>query len=105
MKKFKGTLGQWEIKHSKSKDAWNIVGTKLGERYKVAVCPYIREKELSIDWNTRELCEQKANAQLISKAPELLEAMQEFCDRVDKGEVRSTKTYNKFKQLIQEATT
>lgn len=27
-------------------------------------------------------------------------AMQEFVDRVDKGEVRSTKTYNKFKALL-----
>ena len=29
-----------------------------------------------------------------------LEAMQEFVDRVDKGEVRSTYTYNKFKDIL-----
>lgn len=27
-------------------------------------------------------------------------AMQEFCDRVDRGEVRSVKTYAKFKELL-----
>ena len=31
---------------------------------------------------------------------ECLDAMQEFVDRVDKGEVRSTYTYNKFKKLL-----
>ncbi len=29
-------------------------------------------------------------------------AMQEFCDRVDRGEVRSAYTYNKFKDLLGE---
>lgn len=46
-----------------------------------------------------------ANAQLFCTAPKMLEAMQLFCDRVDKGEVRSIKTYNQFKELIKEATT
>lgn len=31
---------------------------------------------------------------------ELKEAMQEFVNRVDKGEVRSVKTYTKFKELL-----
>lgn len=30
------------------------------------------------------------------------EAMQEFVDRVDKGEIRSIKTYTKFKELLRE---
>jgi hypothetical protein len=30
------------------------------------------------------------------------EAMQEFVDRVDRGEVKSTYTYNKFKKLLNE---
>lgn len=29
--------------------------------------------------------------------------MQEFCDRRDRGEVRSTYTYNKFKEALKEA--
>ena len=53
------------------------------------------------------ICESvsKANALLISKAPEMLEAMQDFCNRVDNGEVKSIKTYNKFKQLIEQLNT
>lgn len=43
-------------------------------------------------------------ALLISKAPDMLEAMIEFCQRVDKGEIKSTYTYHKFKKLIAEAT-
>lgn len=30
----------------------------------------------------------------------LKDAMQWFCDRVDKGEVRSIKTYKRFKELL-----
>jgi len=32
-----------------------------------------------------------------------LKALKWFCDRVDKGEVRSKKTYTKFKELIKNA--
>ena len=45
----------------------------------------------------------KANAHLIAAAPEMYEAMQEFVNRVDKGEVRSNKTYNKFKSILAKA--
>lgn len=31
---------------------------------------------------------------------EMREAMQEFVDRVDKGEVRSRRTYAKFKKIL-----
>src|SRR5690606_36583623 len=41
-----------------------------------------------------------ANARLIRKAPEMLKALQDFVDRVDRGEVRSKRTYAKFKELI-----
>ena len=44
------------------------------------------------------------NAKLIAVAPELLEAMQWFCDRVEKSEVKSAKTYARFKELINKAT-
>ncbi|MBS3993140.1 MAG: hypothetical protein KGZ87_05445 [Bacteroidetes bacterium] len=30
-----------QIKHSESKTAWNIIGTKLGGKYKIARVPYI----------------------------------------------------------------
>lgn len=90
MSEFKGTkgewkhiLGSWYVDHIESNG--NIVAD-------------IRNVSNNLD-------EINANAKLISCAPELLQALQWFCERVDKGEVRSTKTYNKFKQLIEKATT
>lgn len=47
--------------------------------------------------------ENRANAHLIAAAPEMYEAMQEFVDRVDRGEVRSTATYNKFNSILAKA--
>jgi hypothetical protein len=42
---------------------------------------------------------EKYNGELIAQAPAMFEAMQEFCIRVEKGEVKSTYTYNKFKAI------
>jgi len=47
--------------------------------------------------------EKKANAHLISAAPDMYEAMKEFCDRCDKGEVRSKRTYAKFMEILKKA--
>lgn len=33
------------LKHSKSKMAWNVIGTTLGAKYKVAIVPYFHELE------------------------------------------------------------
>ena len=44
-----------------------------------------------------------ANARLIAAAPDLLEALEWFCARVAAGEVRSKKTYAKFKEVIAKA--
>lgn len=30
-----------EVVHSKSKDAWNVIGTSLGIKYKIARVPYL----------------------------------------------------------------
>jgi len=43
------------------------------------------------------------DAHLIAAAPQMLEALEEFCARVDAGEVRSKRTYAKFKELIKAA--
>lgn len=42
----------------------------------------------------------EANAKLIAKAPEMFELLKEFVHRVEIGEVRSKKTYAKFKEII-----
>ena len=45
-----------------------------------------------------------ADAKLIVVSHEMLEALQWFVDRCDKGEIRSKKTYARFKELIKKAT-
>lgn len=63
----KHTPGPWRVKRSESKPAFNVVGTKVGCKYKIARCPYISDDDKQ---------EAEANAKLIAAAPELLEALQ-----------------------------
>lgn len=42
----------------------------------------------------------KYNLELTTRIKALESAMQEFCDRRDRGELKSTYTYEKFKQLL-----
>ena len=44
--------------------------------------------------------EMPTNTRLIAEAPAMLELMKEFVDRVERGEVRSRKTYAAFKEVI-----
>lgn len=44
-----------KVKHSESKTAWNIIGTMLGDKYKIARIPYVKEE--GNDWekhNTKQ---------------------------------------------------
>jgi len=72
MEKFKGTKGKWDVKHSESKPAFNIVGTLLGGKYKIARCPYMQDERFSKEYNDKQIDEAKANAKLIASAPEML---------------------------------
>jgi hypothetical protein len=47
--------------------------------------------------------EQIAYAKLFVASVDLLEAAQEFCRRVESGEIRSTRSYNMFKAAIEKA--
>jgi hypothetical protein len=42
----------------------------------------------------------ESDKRLIAAAPEMIEAMQWFCERVERGEVRNSKTYARFKEII-----
>jgi len=99
MSKFKGTKGEWEIKYSESKDAFNIVGTIVGGHYKIARIPYLVTKSL-IEVNRREKQEAEANAKLISCAPEMLEMLiklNNFC-------TMKIEDRNELEELIKKAT-
>lgn len=101
---FKRTKGNWRLKHSEKNTAWNIIGTELGSRYKIAILPYLIESALSENWNNKEKYEQKANALLISKAPEMLETIEELLKELSYHGYTHSKAINSAKQLIKEAT-
>ena len=53
-----------EIKHSQSKNAWNIIGTQLGGKYKIARVPY-NKIENSEELSHREKDEAFRHAEFI----------------------------------------
>ena len=57
-----------EIKHSESKNAWNVVGIgPLGSKYKIARCPYVvfEDNEIITTMNKHEALE---HARFISES-------------------------------------
>lgn len=56
-----------KVIHSRSKFAWNIVGTVLGLKYKIARIPYIIDKRLPDELNRRAVDEAKEHADFIAK--------------------------------------
>jgi hypothetical protein len=75
MKEFKGTKGKWAIVHSRTNPAFNIVGTTLGGRHKIARVPYPIDINESSELNEKEKLEAEYNAKLIATAPELLDSL------------------------------
>lgn len=73
--KFEGIKGEWRVMHSESKDAWNVVGTVLGGKYKIARCPYVDMEFIDVDKK-----EAWANAVLMSKAPVMLDMLNKIVD-------------------------
>ena len=94
MEKFKGTKGNWEI----SIDNNQMILTDSG-----AYLPNAMHKTYSSN------LELKANALLISKAPEMLEMLNHLSSSIDFsfdawGSNEGIELFNKIKQLIKEAT-
>ena len=54
-----------KVSHSESKDAWNVIGTKFGGKYKIARVPYFTEEGLE-QLNTMNKAEALHHAKLIS---------------------------------------
>ena len=55
-----------KVVHSQTKPAYNVVGTSLGNKYKIARIPYSVNADLSEEWNNREIDEAKNHAEFIS---------------------------------------
>lgn len=54
-----------QVVHSKSKSAWNVIGTGLGDKYKIARVPYLAETGNAII-DAREKAEALEHATFIS---------------------------------------
>lgn len=54
-----------KVVHSRTKDAWNVVGTSLGEKYKIARIPYTFMSENCIT-SVRNKAEALEHAMFIS---------------------------------------
>lgn len=70
------TPGTWKVKHSQSKNAFNIIGSIPGTKYKIARLPYLVTGYEKLD--KREKMNALADATLAAAAPELLEALREI---------------------------
>lgn len=49
-----------KVVHSKTNPAWNVVGTKLGGKYKIAVVPYVVSDNMDVIDFTRDEAQQHA---------------------------------------------
>lgn len=85
MREFKGTKGKWVATRSLS-NKFSIVSRTFNDSKEV--CEIISNEEY------------EANALLISKAPEMLQMLQNILD----NEYVSGQTYDEIKQLIKQAT-
>lgn len=72
------TKGPWNVRHSESKTAFNVIGTVPGCKYKIARCPYIITAIEELD--KREKDEAEANAKLIAAAPDMLQVLTNFIE-------------------------
>lgn len=107
MTESKWTPGPWHYRPIKYDDWGYVRGPVASDGSQDFICQAKdvrvseKEEEEEARWNGTDPWEW--NGRLIAAAPDMAEAMQEFIDRCDRGEVRSTKTYNKFKAIMQKA--
>jgi hypothetical protein len=84
MNEAKFTKGDWRVERFVNNKGFEIAFNDDGE----VVADYVYEE---------------SDAHLIAAAPDMYDAMQELVDRVERGEVRSVKTYHKFKAILTKA--
>jgi hypothetical protein len=89
MSEFKGTKGKWEVNPRASR---NVRCNNLT----VANCSQGQDGENEI--------EEKHNALLISKAPEMLEMLNKLVERLEENDLGRLNAVSQAKQLIKEAT-
>jgi hypothetical protein len=93
---FKGTKGKWFSCCLDSKPHYCFAND--GE---ITICGFYKKQDIGRDLSDEEL---RANALLISKAPEMLEMLQEYISAISEITPQQKKYSEKVKQLIKEAT-
>lgn len=89
---------KWKVVHSVSKDAWNVVNTELGGKYKIARVPYVVSED-NDEWDLKRKIQAENIAQLISKAPEMREMLKEVkCSILIAGDME---LYREVEELIE----
>ena len=72
-----------KVEHSQSKTAWNVIGTTLGSKYKIARIPYLMCDSYAISKNNR--IEALKHARFISHCFNNSNAIEQFVfDVIDK---------------------
>lgn len=101
MIEFKGTKGPWKMagESISGNKNFNIIGTVVGGRHKIARVPFNHDPSFSDNLNVRDKSEAEANAKLIAAAPELLEIVKHFVDEFWSGD-HSKEMLNKAEILI-----
>ena len=93
------TPGPWEIVYSKQGYPYAICAPEQSPNKPGGLTDITRWASISMPSSDEGL----ANARLISAAPDLLAACEEFCRKVDAGEARSVRSYAQMAAAIEKA--
>jgi hypothetical protein len=107
---FKGTKGKWVKQnpmfespiYCEANDSFQNSHVILANGQYLCEVSYQSNKDLKFGTNNQ--IEAEANALLISKAPEMLEALQNFVTALEQDKTLLAEEYEIAKQLIKEAT-
>jgi hypothetical protein len=91
---FKGTKGKWEIKRNPTRFPSSLTDEIVDKNGDVLFKVFLANNDI----------EYKANSQLISCAPEMLDMLKEFITKCDNGMPHDEDLYNRIEQLIKKAT-
>lgn len=92
---FKGTKGEWHA-------------VEFAGFWEITDAPFYDSKRImtyddDIFGSCATVTQAEANAHLCAAAPDLLQACIDFVEKVERGEAKSTKSYNQMKQAINKA--
>lgn len=100
MENKKHTPGPWKVKHSESKEAYNVVGTHVGQLYKICQCLYMTTESMP-NVSEKNKLESEANAKLIAAAPDMLKFIMEMAEIYENSPWISGEANKLIKQVLE----